>query len=171
MLKQILGTAGAGLASLVFAATVVAADPTPAPSATTQTRDTVPAVLNLSQAKIQALRHDGLSLAQIAQQQKVDPQRLVDALAARWTSRIEARVANGALTAAEATKLKAEVQTQAKSMVNKVTLDGMQGAAVGAGPRNGAAAGSGVGNGPGARGAGSGTGSCDGTGPQGAGRP
>jgi len=170
MLKQILGTAGAGLASLVFAATVVAADPTPAPSATTQTRDTVPAVLNLSQAKIQELRHDGLSLAQIAQQQKVDPQRLIDALAARWTSRIEVRVANGALTAAEAAKLKAEVQTQAKSMVNKVTLGGMQGAAVGAGPRNGAA-GSGIGNGPGARGAGTGTGTCDGTGPQGAGRP
>ena len=172
MKRQILGAAGAGLASLVFAATVVAADPTPTPSAaTTQTRDTVPAVLDLSQARIQALRHDGLSLAQIAQQQKVDPQRLVDALAARWTSRIEARVANGALTAAEATKLKAEVQTQAKSMVNKVTLDGMQGAAVGAGPRNGAAAGSGVGNGPGARGAGTGTGTCDGTGPNGAGRP
>jgi len=171
MKNQILGAAGAGLASLVFAATVVAASPTPSPSAaTTQTRDTVPAVLNLSQAQIQALRHDGLSLAQIAQQQKVDPQRLVDALAARWTSRIEARVANGALTAAEATKLKAEVQTQAKSMVNKVTLGGMQGAAVGAGPRNGAA-GSGVGNGPGARGAGTGTGTCDGTGPQGAGRP
>ena len=171
MFKQILGTAGAGLASLVFAATVVAAGPTPSPSAaTTQTRDTVPAVLNLSQAQIQALRHDGLSLAQIAGQQKVDPQRLVDALAARWTSRIDVRVANGALTAAEATKLKTEVQTQAKSMVNKVTLGGMQGAAVGAGPRNGAA-GSGIGNGPGARGADSGTGSCDGTGPQGAGRP
>jgi lambda repressor-like predicted transcriptional regulator len=170
MNRQILGAAGTGLASLVFAATVVAADPTPAPSATTQTRDTVPAVLNLSQAKIQELRHDGLSLAQIAQQQKVDPQRLIDALAARWTSRIEVRVANGALTAAEAAKLKAEVQTQAKSMVNKVTLGGMQGAAVGAGPRNGAA-GSGIGNGPGARGAGTGTGTCDGTGPQGAGRP
>jgi hypothetical protein len=171
MLKQILGTAGAGLASLVFAATVVAADPTPAPSATTQTRDTVPAVLNLSQAQVQALRHDGLSLAQIAQQQKVDPQRLIDALAARWTSRIEVRVANGALTAAEATKLKAEVQTRAKSMVNKVTLGGMQGAAVGAGPGSGAARGSGVGNGPGSRGTGTGTGTCDGTGPHGAGQP
>ena len=172
MWKQILVAAGAGLASLVFAATVVAAGPTPTPSpATTQARDTVPAVLGLTQAQVQALRHDGLSLAQIADKQNVDPQRLVDALVARWTSRIDARVANGALTGDEATKLKAEVQTQAKSMVNKVTLDGMQGAAVGAGPRNGAAAGSGVGNGPGARGAGSGTGSCDGTGPQGAGRP
>ena len=95
--------------------------------------------------------------------------RVVTRIGALHTA--EVRVANAALTAAEATKLKAEVQTQAKSMVNKVTLGGMQGAAVGAGPRNGAAAGSGVGNGPGARGAGSGTGTCDGTGPQGAGRP
>ena len=169
MWKQILGAAGAGLASLVFAATVVAAGPTPTPSpATTQARDTVPAVLGLTQAQVQALRHDGLSLAQIADKQKVDPQRLVDALVARWTSRIDARVANGALTGDEATKLKAEVQTQARSMVNQVTLGGMQGAAVGAGPRNGAGRGTGTaGMGP----RGTGTGTCDGTGPNGAGRP
>ena len=172
MFKQILGTVGAGLASLVFAATVVAAGPTPLPSAaTTQTRDTVPAVLDLTQAQVQALRHDGLSLAQIAEKQKVDPQRVIDALAARWTSRIDARVTNGALTADEATKLKAEVQTQAKSMVNQVTLGGMQGAVVGAGPRNGAGRGAGTGNGTGSRGMGTGTGTCDGTGPNGAGRP
>jgi hypothetical protein len=172
MFKQILGAAGAGLASLVFAATVVAAGPTPSPSATTtQARDTVPSVLNLTQTQVQALRHDGLSLAQIAEKQKVDPQRLVDALVARWTSRIDARVANGALTADEATKLKAEVQTQATSMVNQVTLGGMQGAAVGAGPRNGAGRGAGMANGTGARGAGAGTGTCDGAGPHGAGRP
>lgn len=172
MKRQILGAAGAGLASLMFAATAFAAGPTPSPlTAPAQTRATVPAVLNLSQAKVQELRHDGLSLAQIAQQQKVDPQRLVNALAARWTSRIETRVANGALTAAEATKLKAEVQTQAKTMVNKVALGGMQGAAVGAGPQNGAARGSGVGDGTGPRGTGTGTGISDGTGPQGSGRP
>jgi hypothetical protein len=172
MWKQILGAAGAGLASLVFAATVVAAGPTPTPSpATTQARDTVPAVLGLTQAQVQALRHDGLSLAQIADKQKVDPQRLVDALVARWTSRIDARVANGALTGDEATKLKAEVQTQARSMVNQVTLGGMQGAAVGAGPRSGAGRGAGMANGTGARLMGTGTGTCDGTGPNGAGRP
>jgi lambda repressor-like predicted transcriptional regulator len=172
MKSQILGAAGAALASLVFAATVVAAGPTPSPSATTtQARDTVPSVLDLTQAQVQALRHDGLSLAQIAERQKVDPQRLVDALAAQWTSRIEVRVANGALTTDEATTLKADVQTRAKSMVNQVTLGGMQGAAVGAGPRNGAGRGAGMGNGTGARGMGTGTGTCDGTGPNGAGQP
>ena len=168
MKRQILGLASAGLVSLVFAATVAAAGPTSAPSTTpVQTRNTIPAVLGMTQAQVQALRHDGLSLAQIAQQKKVDPQKLVDALAARWTTRIDARAANGALTAAEATTLKAQVQTQAKSMVNKVTLGGMQGAAVGAGRQNGA----GTGAGPGPRGAGTGTGTCDGTGPHGAGRP
>ncbi len=173
MKRKILGAAGAGLASLVFAAaTVAAADPTPSPSAaSTRASDTVPAVLGLSQAQVQALRHDGLSLAEIAAKQEVDPQRLVDALAARWTSRIDVRVANGALTAAEATTLKAQVQAQATSMVNKVTLGGMQGAAVGAGRQGRAAGGSGAGTGPGPRGTGTGTGTCDGTGPHGAGRP
>ena len=171
MKKRILGLAGAGIASLVFAATVAAADPTPTPSTTpVQARDTVPAVLGMTQAQVQALRHDGLSLAQIAQQVKVDPQKLVDALAARWTTRIDARVANGALTAAEATTLKAQVQTQAKSMVNKVTLGGMQGAAVGAGRAGRPGIGSGAGMGRGPQGAGTGTGTCDGTGPHGVGR-
>ncbi len=170
MKRQIISLAGAGLASLVFAATVVAADPTPAPSAApVQARDAVPAVLGMTQAQVQALRHDGLSLAKIAEQQKVDPQKLVDALVARWTSRIEARVANGALTTAEATTLRAQVQTQAKSMVNKVTLGGMQGAAVGAGRQGRAGAGTGAGRGP--QGAGTGTGTCDGSGPHGSGRP
>jgi hypothetical protein len=170
MSKHFLGIAGAGFASLVFAATVAAADPTPAPStAPAQARDTIPVVLGLSQAEVQALRHDGLSLAQIAGKQKVDPQRLVDALADRWTSRIEARVENGALTVDEATRLKAEVQTEARSMVNQVTPGGMQGAAVGAGRQNRGAGGSGIGPRP--RGTGTGTGTCDGTGPQGAGRP
>ena len=176
MKTQLLGAAGAGLASLVFVATVAAAGPSPAPSTTpTRTRDTVPAVLGLSQAQVQALRHDGLSLAQIAERQKIDPQRVIEALAARWTARIDARVASGALTADDATSLKAQVEVQAKSMVNKVALGGMQGAAVGAGRQNGAARGSSAGgrsgSGAGPRGTGTGTGACDGTGPHGAGRP
>ena len=83
------------------------------------------------------LRQQGLSLAQIAEQQKVDPQRLIDALAAQWSARIDARLAAGALTADQAKTLKANVAVQAKAMVYQVTLGGMRGAAVGAGP-NGA---------------------------------
>ena len=59
----------------------------------------IPAVLGLTQAQVMDLRQDGLSLAQIADAQNVDPQKLIDALVAQWTVRIDARVANGALTA------------------------------------------------------------------------
>ncbi len=171
MRKLLLSTAGAGLVGLALAAGVAAADPTPTPATErARDRDTVPALVGLSQAQVMALRHDGLSLAQIAERQKVDPQKLIDALVARWTERIEARLDNGALSQAQATQLKSQVQTQAKSMVNKVTTGGMKGAAVGAGPqgRAGTAGGRGTQAG-GARGGGTGT--CDGTGPHGAGQP
>ena len=167
MKKQLLSLAGAGLATLVLAATVAAAGPTPAPAAGPPAdRGTmIPAMLGMTEAQVQAMRHDGRSLAQIAEQKKIDPQKLVDALVGRWTTRIDARVAHGALTATEATALKAQVETQAKSMVNKVTLGGMQGAAVGAGPQGrGAGDGAGAGMGRGRQGAGNGTGTCDGTG-------
>ena len=51
-------------------------------------------------------------------------------------------------------------------MINQVTLGGMQGAAVGAGPKARAAGGSGTGAraGAGPRGTGTGTGACDGSG-------
>ena len=115
------------------------------------------------------LRQQGLSLAQIAEQQKVDPQRLVDALAAQWSARIDARLAAGALTADQAKTLKANVAVQAKAMVYQATLGGMRGAAVGAGPNGAmrgmggagwAGMGAGAGRGGMMRGAGAGNGTC-----------
>ena len=67
------------------------------------------------------LRQQGLSLAQIAERQKVDPQRLVDALVAQWTERIDARLANGGITADQATTLRANVAVRAKAMVQQTT--------------------------------------------------
>jgi len=155
----------AGVAILAAVASVAAAGPTASAGPTTvQARDTIPAVLGLTQAQVMDLRHDGLSLAQIATQQKVDPQKLVDALVAQWSARIDARVANGGLTAAEAATLKSKVTAQAQSMVEQTTVGGMHGAAVGAGP--GAMGGNGAGMGPG-MGAGPGDGICDGSGRQG----
>jgi hypothetical protein len=123
-------------------------------------------ILGLSQAAISDLRHDGLSLAQIAERQNVDPQKLVDALTQQWTARIDVRVQNGALTTAQATALKAQLATRAKDMVYRTTLGGMQGAAVGAGPASaqGHRGGAGAGAGMGGRGRGAGNGTCDGTG-------
>jgi lambda repressor-like predicted transcriptional regulator len=153
----------ASIAILAAVATVAGAGPTPSTGpAQVRDRDTIPAVLGLTQAQVRELRHDGLSLAQIAARQKVDPQKLVDALVAQWTVRIEARVANGGLTAAEATTLKTQLAATAKAMVERTALGGMQGAAVGAGrgQMGGNGAGFGGGNGPG-------NGICDGSGRQG----
>jgi hypothetical protein len=159
MRKVIAAIGGTLFGSLLLVATVAAADPTPSPAATAVVRTgTVATVLGLTQAQVQDLRHDGLSLAQIATQQKIEVQKVIDALVARWHDRIDARVASGALTSAEAAKLQTELTTQAQAMVSKTTPGGMRGAAVGAGPRNG-------------NGGGAGNGTCDGTGPNGAGRP
>ena len=114
---------------------------TPAPA---QAAGTVAAILGLTNAQIMELRQQGLSLAQIAERQKVDPQRLIDALVAQWSTRIDARLAVGAITADQAKTLKANLTVQAKGMVNQTALGGMRGAAVGAGP-NGAMRGTGRG--------------------------
>ncbi len=182
MKKLIVPLAGAGLVLLLAVGAVSAATPAPVtPSATTApvvtpapaaTTGTVAAILGLTDAQVMAFRQQGLSLAQIAEQQKVDPQTLVDALAATWSIRIDARLAAGALTADQAKTLKDNVAAQAKAMVEQTALGGMRGAAVGAGPNGtnrGMGGGAGMGAGAGAgrggmmrggNGAGAGTGTC-----------
>lgn len=155
--------AGTGLLLLLAAGAVSAASPAPtdagasapavtttpaAPPAVTADADPIADILGLTADELRDLRREGLSLAQIAERQGVDPQRLIDALVARWTTRIEARVAVGALTEDEAAPLREELQVRAKAMVNQATIGGMQGAAVGAGP-NGAGRGAGAGAGAG----------------------
>ncbi len=182
MRRLFLATGAAALLLVMVVASVAAAGPMGrglgAGNGTTERAggqsDVIADQLGLSHDAIEDLRHDGLSLAQIAEQQKVDAQKLVDALEAQWSERIEARVTAGALTPDEATALREQLETRAMDMVNRTALGGMQGAAVGAGPANasgnrgGAAAdgepGSGTGEG---RGRGAGNGACDGSGPQG----
>jgi hypothetical protein len=164
-MKKLIGSIGvASLATLALAATVAAAGPGSGqgqgqgPVANGRPAgSTVAAVLGMTQAEITAQRHAGSSLAQIAESRSVDPARLVDAVASRWTGRIDFRVSTGALTPTEATQLKTDIKLKAKDMVYKTTLGGMRGAAVGAGPGQG-------------RGAGAGSGACDGTGTMGGGR-
>jgi len=135
MKKTIAALAVASVAVLAVAATVAAAGPSGvAVRERAQTRDVTTTTLGLSSGEIQALRHDGLSLALIAEQQGVDPQDLVEALMARWEARIQARVEAGALTPDEATELRTRLETQARNEVFRTTEGGMQGAAVGAGP-------------------------------------
>ena len=173
MKKLAIPIAGAGLVLLLAAGVVAAASPAPtapattAPAATPATANaagSIAAILGLTDAEVMELRHQGLSLAQIADRQNVDPQRLVDFLVAQWSARVDARLAAGAITADQAKTLKANLAAQANAMVNQTTLGGMRGAAVGAGP-TGAMRGNrgemvGAGRGGMMRGAGAGTGTC-----------
>ncbi|MEX1171544.1 MAG: hypothetical protein WEG56_02915 [Chloroflexota bacterium] len=170
MKKLIRSVGGASLAVLVLVGAVAAAGPRSGPAGDqVRDRDAIPAILGLTEAQVMELRQDGLSLAQIAERQSIDPQKLVDALKAQWTERIEARVTNGALTADRATELRSQVELQARNMVYKTTIGGLHGAAVGAGRGAGATdgVGSGFGGGRMAAGAGArgtGAGICDGSG-------
>ena len=89
--------------------------------------------LGLTPDRIRELRHEGLSLADIAAQQDVDPERLVEALVARWNERIQVRVEHGALSEPEATALRNQLEARARDLVFRVMPGGMRGAAVGAG--------------------------------------
>ena len=196
-MKKLIWSVGvASLATLALAATVAAAGPQgagagagqgqsstpgqnqgsaqnqgpaqgPAHGAQAGRTDVVAGILGMTQAEIAAQRQAGASLAQIAEKKGIDPQKLVDALVGQWSTRIDYRVSVGALTAAQAAALKDQLQVRAKDMVYKVTLGGMQGAAVGAGPNgDGAMRGTGRGmNAGNGRGRGAGNGACDGTGP------
>ncbi len=152
-----LSLAVAGLALLALATVVSAAGPRNQAGDQVQARGTLAAILGLTQAEVMDLRQDGMTLAQIADKQGVDVQELIDALVARWTTRIDARVANGALTDAEAAELKTQLAVKAKAMVNQAAPGGMRGSAVGAGPGGMGGRGNGAG--------GNGTGVCDGSGP------
>jgi hypothetical protein len=166
--KVILSAAIAGLVVLVLASAAVAAERTRARDRD-RDRDQVATLLGLNHDQLMDLRHDGLSLAQIAEQQQADPQALIDALQSRWAERIEERLVNGALTDAEATQLRSQLETRARDMVYRTLPGGMQGGAVGAGPGHragpdagavpGSGAGTGAAAGAGQRGHGPGMGS------------
>ena len=186
-MRRVIGAVGAaGIAFILLVPAVFAAGPASSPGARgqgqtsdIQANDVAAAVLGLTVEQVRDLRQDGLSLAQIAAQQKVDANRVVQALVARWSERIDVRVQNGGLTSSQATALKTQLQARAEAYVAQTEPGGMAGAAVGAGPGGaGRAAGAGSGSatagariGPGPRGTGTGTGVCDGTGPHGPGRP
>ncbi len=164
MRKILAAIGGAAFGSLFLVAAVFAAGPTTPPYGNGATTGTVAQVLGLSQSQLHELRDGGQSIAQIAERQKVEVQKVIDALVARWADRINVRQANGALTSAEAAALKAKLQTLAQDMVSSTEPGGMRGAAVGAGPNGN---GNGAQDGSGANGAGDGT--CDGDGPHGRG--
>jgi hypothetical protein len=128
----------AAAALLLVTAAVLAAGPHgSAAQDQSRDRDVVADVLGLTADQVRDLRHDGLSLAGIAERQGVDPDVLVEVLREHWAQRIAVRVARGALTEEAGAELMGQLETQARHMVYRTTLGGQQGAAVGAGPAGG----------------------------------
>jgi hypothetical protein len=160
MKRLTIALAVGALVVLAVATAVMAAGPRTQARAQQQTETTLTEILGLTDDQIDNLRRDGMTLAQIAEQQGVDDQKLIDALKLEWSQRIDVRVANGALTDDQATALKEQLELRAKAMVNQATAGGMGGAAVGAGP---------AGNGHGANPSGANGARGDGAGPTGGG--
>jgi len=149
MRRLFVGLGAAGLLILGLVAAVSAASPSPTPAAPTVIApvDQLESILGLSLDEIHTLREQGQSLAQIAKGQKVDPEKLVDALATTYSQHIDLMQQHGRLTSDQATELKAQATTRAQSMVEQTGF-GPMGAGFGFGHGFGPMGG-GFGHGPG----------------------
>ncbi|AQU06127.1 hypothetical protein B1778_05235 [Dehalococcoides mccartyi] len=116
---------------------------------------TVLTLLNMTQAEIQAERQSGKTLAEIAAEQGVTAEALVNALMEQHRAAVQAMVTAGQITGEQGTYRLQIMEQNVIRMVNQISGTG-----------NESGAGNGVcdGTGPGS-GAGLGNGACDGTGP------
>jgi alkylated DNA nucleotide flippase Atl1 len=81
--------------------------------------DAAAEALNLSVEDLREQLRDGRTLAQVAQQQNVDVQRVIDAMVAAATERIDEEVQEGDLTAEEANERKANLEERITRLVNE----------------------------------------------------
>jgi lipoate-protein ligase A len=81
--------------------------------------DAAAQALNLSVDDLRSQLRDGKTLAQVAQDQNVDVQRVIDAMVADATARIDQKVQEGELTAEEANERKANLEERVTRLVNE----------------------------------------------------
>jgi hypothetical protein len=81
--------------------------------------DAAAQALNLSVDDLRARLRDGRTLAQVAQEQNVDVQAVIDAMVAAATERIDEEVQEGDLTAEEANERKAGLEARITRLVNE----------------------------------------------------
>lgn len=116
-----------------FAGVSHAADATTGTAPTTfigRCADAIAGVLGLDRTAIMTRRHNGESLSAIATSQGVDEQKLVDGLKAQQVARINAMVAAGRLTQAQADAYIANLDSTIKANVERTTV-GPAGAGLG----------------------------------------
>ena len=82
--------------------------------------------LNMTAADLKKALGSGQSIAALAKSKNVDPQKIINDLVTDATTRIDAAVSSGKITAAQATKMKASLTTAISAFVNG-TLKGMGG--------------------------------------------
>ena len=82
--------------------------------------------LNMSAADLKKALQGGQSIAALAKSKNVDPQTIINDLVSDATTRIDAAVSSGKITAAQATKVKANLTTAFTAFVNG-TVKGMGG--------------------------------------------
>jgi alkylated DNA nucleotide flippase Atl1 len=81
--------------------------------------DAAAEALNLSVEDLRQQLRDGRTLAQVAQEQNVDVQTVIDAMVADATARIDQKVQEGELSAEEANEHKAELEERITRLVNE----------------------------------------------------
>ena len=81
--------------------------------------DAAAEALNLSVDDLRAQLRDGKTLAQVAQEQNVDVQRVIEAMVADATARIDQKVQEGDLSAEEANERKADLEERITRLVNE----------------------------------------------------
>lgn len=81
--------------------------------------DAAAQALNLSVDDLRERLRDGKTLAQVAQDQNVDVQKVIDAMVAEATARIDQKVQEGDLTADEANERKANLEERITRLVNE----------------------------------------------------
>jgi ribosomal protein S20 len=75
--------------------------------------------LNLSVDDLRSKLRDGKTLAQVAQEQNVDVQKVIDAMVAEATAHIDQAVQDGKLTADQANERKSNLQDRITKLVNE----------------------------------------------------
>lgn len=75
--------------------------------------------IGISHADLRAQLRDGKTVAQVAQEHHVDPQKVIDAMVVKASARIDEAVANGKLDASRAATLKQKLPDAASKLVNR----------------------------------------------------
>ena len=74
--------------------------------------------IGISESDLRTALQRGKTIADVAKDKGVDPQKVIDALVAAGTTRIDQAVTNGKLTAAQAAELKAKLKDSITAFVN-----------------------------------------------------